>query len=121
MIAPHMHQHSNLKISMEQCQTCLLTRVASTLVSALVNVKETYTGVFSIFCQIQPIKDACCNYLKSQLSAANCLGIKTFAEFHNCLDLCDAAVKFADEQFTEVRTCSSWFSLNTGNSRVHRV
>ena len=64
------------------------------------NFMHTVMGFF--FIQIQPIKEACCNYLKSQLSASNCLGIKTFAEFHNCADLCKAAVKYADEQFTEV-------------------
>ncbi len=52
--------------------------------------------------QIQPIKDVCSAYLKSQLNATNCLGIKNFAEFHNCPDLFDAALKFVDENFEEV-------------------
>ncbi|XP_013386442.1 kelch-like protein 7 isoform X2 [Lingula anatina] len=52
--------------------------------------------------QIQPIKDACCHYLTQQLSAANCLGIKDFADFHNCPELCEAASNFAYLHFREV-------------------
>ncbi|TKS76838.1 Kelch-like protein 12 [Collichthys lucidus] len=45
---------------------------------------------------------ACCDFLESQLDPSNCLGIRDFAETHNCLDLMQAAELFSQKHFSEV-------------------
>ena len=48
------------------------------------------------------VKRACCEFLDSQLDPSNCLGIRDFAETHNCLDLMQAAELFSQKHFPEV-------------------
>lgn len=48
------------------------------------------------------VKRACCDFLDSQLDPTNCLGIRDFAETHNCLDLMQAAELFSQKHFPEV-------------------
>lgn len=48
------------------------------------------------------MKRACCDFLESQLDPSNCLGIRDFAETHNCLDLMQAAELFSQKHFSEV-------------------
>lgn len=48
------------------------------------------------------VKRACCDFLESQLDPSNCLGIRDFAETHNCLDLMQAAELFSQKHFSEV-------------------
>lgn len=40
--------------------------------------------------------------MESQLDPSNCLGIRDFAETHNCLDLMQAAELFSQKHFSEV-------------------
>jgi kelch-like protein 2/3 len=42
--------------------------------------------------QLTDVRDACCDYLQSQLDPSNCLGIKEFADMHGCVDLNNYAV-----------------------------
>lgn len=48
------------------------------------------------------MKRACCDFLEGQLDPSNCLGIRDFAETHNCLDLMQAAELFSQKHFSEV-------------------
>ena len=48
------------------------------------------------------VKRACCDFLEGQLDPTNCLGIRDFAETHNCLDLMQAAELFSQKHFSEV-------------------
>ncbi|PIO25880.1 hypothetical protein AB205_0005760, partial [Aquarana catesbeiana] len=48
------------------------------------------------------VKQACCDFLESQLDPSNCLGIRDFAETHNCLDLMQAAEVYSQKHFPEV-------------------
>lgn len=48
------------------------------------------------------MKRACCDFLESQLDPSNCLGIRDFAETHNCLELMQAAELFSQKHFSEV-------------------
>lgn len=62
-----------------------------------------YKCVF-VFVFVSPsgVKRACCDFLESQLDPSNCLGIRDFAETHNCLDLMQAAELFSQKHFSEV-------------------
>lgn len=52
--------------------------------------------------QIQEIQDVCCDFLKKQLHATNCLGIRSFADTHSCRELFRIAEKFMLDNFQEV-------------------
>nr|XP_033774401.1 kelch-like protein 12 [Geotrypetes seraphini]XP_033774402.1 kelch-like protein 12 [Geotrypetes seraphini] len=52
--------------------------------------------------QLKGVKQACCEFLESQLDPTNCLGIRDFAETHNCVDLMQAAEVFSQKHFPEV-------------------
>jgi BTB And C-terminal Kelch len=57
-----------------------------------------------LFKQVTPVIQACCTFLEHQLDPSNALGIAAFAEQHNCKNLMDAANKFVDQHFIQVRT-----------------
>ena len=61
--------------------------------------------------QIEPIKEECSRYLMSQLSADNCLGIRDFANYHNCCELLATAVSFIDAHFGEVYETEEFLTL----------
>ncbi|KAJ7331856.1 hypothetical protein JRQ81_014036 [Phrynocephalus forsythii] len=52
--------------------------------------------------QLKGVKQACCEFLESQLDPSNCLGIRDFAETHNCVDLMQAAEVFSQKHFPDV-------------------
>lgn len=52
--------------------------------------------------QVQSVQQACCEFLKRQLSSENCLGIVAFADRHNCTELVTTSESFARHHFIEV-------------------
>ena len=52
--------------------------------------------------ELLPVRDACCQYLDRHMDETNCLGIQSFAEAHNCLDLQQKARVFALKHFNEL-------------------
>lgn len=58
------------------------------------------------------MKQACCEFLESQLDPSNCLGIRDFAETHNCVDLMQAAEVFSQKHFPEVVQHEEFILLN---------
>ena len=62
--------------------------------------------------QLVDVRDACCEFLQSQLHPTNCLGIKAFADLHGCIDLVAGAESYIESHFTEVLDCDEFLSLN---------
>lgn len=52
--------------------------------------------------QLADVRDACCDFLQSQLHPSNCLGIRAFADLHSCLDLLGNAEAFIEQHFSWV-------------------
>ncbi|XP_068726109.1 kelch-like protein diablo [Montipora capricornis] len=52
--------------------------------------------------QVQSLQQACCEFLKRQLSSDNCLGIVAFADRHHCANLVTSSESFAKHHFIEV-------------------
>lgn len=50
--------------------------------------------------QLTDVRDACCDYLQSQLDPSNCLGIREFADIHGCLDLFNYADSYIEQHFS---------------------
>uniref|UniRef100_A0A3P9KQN1 Kelch like family member 12 n=2 Tax=Oryzias latipes TaxID=8090 RepID=A0A3P9KQN1_ORYLA len=71
-----------------------------TVLVTVENVQELLPAACLL--QLKGVKRACCDFLESQLDPSNCLGIRDFAETHNCLDLMQAAELFSQKHFSEV-------------------
>lgn len=52
--------------------------------------------------QVQSVQQACCEFLKRQLSSENCLGISAFADRHDCAALVSSSESFARQHFIDV-------------------
>ena len=62
--------------------------------------------------QFEDVKRACSEFLRRQLDADNCLGIKVFAEVHGCNDLKMAATVFSSHYFSQVRKREEFLKLS---------
>lgn len=62
--------------------------------------------------QIDHLKEACSKFMAKQLSAHNCLGIKSFAEGHGCCELMELAHRHSLSRFTEVSKCEEFLTLD---------
>ena len=62
--------------------------------------------------QFGEVKRACSEFLRRQLDADNCLGIKVFAEVHGCSDLQVAATVFSNRYFSQVRKHEEFLKLS---------
>ena len=61
--------------------------------------------------QFEEVKEACSEFLRRQLDAGNCLGIKVFAEVHGCNKLQTAATVFSSYHFSQVRRKEEFLNL----------
>ena len=57
------------------------------------------------------VKAACCEFLEKQLDPSNCLGIRMFAESHNCAMLCQMAELYSHKYFEDVTNQEEFRSL----------
>lgn len=73
-----------------------------------------YAEVCSLPVFVLGVKQACCEFLESQLDPSNCLGIRDFAETHNCVDLMQAAEVFSQKHFPEVVQHEEFILLSQG-------
>lgn len=63
--------------------------------------------------QVDSVKDACCEFMKSQLHPSNCLGIRAFADAHGCEQLFKIANTYAKDNFKEISKNQEFFLLNS--------
>ena len=49
--------------------------------------------------QLMEVKQACCEFLQSQLHPTNCIGIKQFADIHSCTELLGYAQLYTEQHF----------------------
>ena len=57
--------------------------------------------------QMTEVRDACCEFLQSQLHPSNCIGIKAFADLHACTDLLNYAQTYTEQHFVYVSVSRS--------------
>lgn len=94
-------------------------------------VTYVYTGQISIsednvqtllpaanLLQLHDVKEACSDFLKSQIHPSNCLGIRAFADLHGCLDLLTATETFIEFNFADVVEGEEFLSLNVQEVRT---
>jgi len=64
------------------------------------NVQEILAATSLL--QLNEVQDLCCDFLREQLDASNCLGIRCFAEANGCPQLSSVIDKFARKNFVDV-------------------
>ncbi|CAI6363557.1 unnamed protein product [Macrosiphum euphorbiae] len=63
--------------------------------------------------QLQGVKDACCDFLQSQLCPTNCIGINTLADLHSCKKLITRSEIYIHQHFSEVFGGDEFLSLSS--------
>ncbi|XP_055303872.1 ring canal kelch homolog isoform X2 [Sitodiplosis mosellana] len=63
--------------------------------------------------QLTDVRDACCDYLQTQLDPSNCLGIRDFADIHGCVDLLNYANTYIEQHFSEVIQYDEFLNLTS--------
>ncbi|XP_060870527.1 ring canal kelch protein-like [Metopolophium dirhodum] len=61
--------------------------------------------------QLDYVSAACAEFLQKQLDASNCLGIRAFADLHNCTELLSSSDALIKKQFLDVVKTSEFLSL----------
>ena len=49
--------------------------------------------------QLEYVINACAEFLQKQLDASNCIGIRSFADLHNCTELLSSSEALIKKQF----------------------
>ncbi|XP_050424984.1 ring canal kelch homolog [Adelges cooleyi] len=62
--------------------------------------------------QLHDVQDACCDFLQTQLHPTNCLGIKSFADLHGCMELLSSSESYIQQHFSEVVEGDEFLSLS---------
>ncbi|ETN63611.1 ring canal kelch protein [Anopheles darlingi] len=63
--------------------------------------------------QLTDVRDACCDYLQTQLDPSNCLGIRDFADIHGCIELLNYAETYIEQHFSEVCQFEEFLNLTS--------
>ena len=71
--------------------------------------------------QLTDVRDACCEFLQSQLHPTNCLGIRAFADLHGCLELLTSTESYIERHFTEVTKNTMFLHIQHSLSRSWNV
>ena len=77
------------------------------------NVQDVLSA--SSLLQIRQVQEICCDFLKKQLDASNCLGIKNFAEANGCQQLSEVIDNFARMHFQDVSLSSEFLNNSWEN------
>ncbi|GAA29188.2 kelch-like protein 3 [Clonorchis sinensis] len=71
--------------------------------------------------QLNSVRDACCDFLQSQLHPSNCLGIQRFADLHDCPDLLASSRRFTEQHFGELLEQDEEFLALTADQLVQLI
>ncbi|XP_019739597.1 kelch-like protein 3 isoform X1 [Hippocampus comes] len=92
-----------------------LTMLVDYIYTAQIEVTEDNVQVLlpaASLLQLMDVRQACCDFLQSQLHPSNCLGIRAFADIHTCTQLVGQAHAYAEQHFSEVVQCEEFASLS---------
>lgn len=90
------------KITLQGVDSHALSLIVNYIYTAEVLVTEENVQVLlsaANLLQLTDVRDACCDFLQSQLHPSNCLGIRQFADLHGCLELLKYAEAYIEQHF----------------------
>ncbi|KAL5240440.1 hypothetical protein ACI65C_007850 [Semiaphis heraclei] len=62
--------------------------------------------------QLDYVNGVCTKFMQTQLHPSNCLGMKAFADLHNCLELLTLSEAYIKKEFLYVAQCEEFLSLS---------
>lgn len=68
--------------------------------------------------QMDGVQEACCQFLGNQLHPSNCLGIRKFADIHNCPTLLKKCSMFMQQRFPEIALHEEFLELTHEEVKV---
>lgn len=90
------------RITLQDVDPRALTLLVEYVYTSNVEVNEDNVQVLltaANLLQLGDVREACCDYLQTQLDASNCLGIREFADMHGCVDLLNYAETYVEQHF----------------------
>ncbi|XP_029342509.1 kelch-like protein 3 isoform X2 [Acyrthosiphon pisum] len=63
--------------------------------------------------QLDYVNDICAEFLQKQVDSSNCIGIKAFADLHNCTKLLSSSEAYIKQHFLEVAKGEDFLSLSS--------
>lgn len=67
----------------------------------------------AVLLQLDYVKSTCVEFLQNQLNPSNCLGIKEFADFYNCMELLSSSEEYIKKYFLKVVETDEFLSLSS--------
>ncbi|KAH8413212.1 hypothetical protein KR009_008846 [Drosophila setifemur] len=116
------------RITLQSVDARALELLIDYVYTATVEVNEDNVQVLltaANLLQLNDVRDACCDFLQTQLDASNCLGIREFADLHACVELLNYAETYIEQHFNEVIQFDEFLNLShdqvislIGNDRI---
>lgn len=103
------------RITLQNVDFQALQLLVEYVYTSLVEVTEENVQVLlsaANLLQITDVRDACSDYLQTQLDASNCLGIRAFADLHGVIELTNYADSYIEQHFHEVILFDEFLNLN---------
>ncbi|XP_003247935.1 ring canal kelch homolog [Acyrthosiphon pisum] len=103
-------------VAMRQLDSSALQLLVNFIYSGKILVTEKNVQVLlsaSNLLQLQEVKDACCDFLKSQLCPKNCIDINALADLYNCTELLTSSELYIQQHFSEVVEGDEFLSLSS--------
>ncbi|XP_060857046.1 kelch-like protein 2 [Metopolophium dirhodum] len=63
--------------------------------------------------QLEEVKEACCDFLQTQLCPANCIDINAIANLYNCTELLTSSEQYIQQHYSEVVGSEDFLSLSS--------
>ncbi|XP_016659407.1 kelch-like protein 12 [Acyrthosiphon pisum] len=67
----------------------------------------------AVLLQLDYVKDVCVEFLQIKLNTANCLAIREFATFYNCMELLSSSEECIKTHFLKVVEAGEFLSLSS--------
>ncbi|XP_057378242.1 kelch-like protein diablo [Daphnia carinata] len=93
------------KITLHDIDSAILEQILNFIYTAEIQITEKNVSDFLVaadFLQINSLQNLCCQYLRSQMNASNCIGIYLSAKSRNCKELAANAKRYTLEHFRHV-------------------
>uniref|UniRef100_A0A7M5WW90 BTB domain-containing protein n=2 Tax=Clytia hemisphaerica TaxID=252671 RepID=A0A7M5WW90_9CNID len=115
MFTGEMSESKQNVVNIKEVDACALEQLIEYCYTAEVKVTEENVQTLlpaANLLQLPDVRNACCEFLKTQLHPTNCLGIMRFADLHSCPDLVVAARSYIEQNFTDVLSSEEFMQLD---------
>ncbi|XP_046405539.1 ring canal kelch homolog isoform X2 [Ischnura elegans] len=102
------------RILLKEFDSQALALLVEYIYSSEINVTEENVQILlpaANLLQLTDVRDACCDFLQTQLHPTNCLGIRAFADLHSCSDLLNRSESYIERHFQQVVECEEFLAL----------